>query len=80
MLRVTFKEFDKDGSGQLEDSKFKIAWRSLGLNGDSAAISEAFHSVDTDRSGVIDMREFMDAFDAMYLFFLEMFLLFNHSL
>ena len=61
MLRVTFENFDKDDSGQLEESEFKIAWKSLGLNGTSAEISETFRSVDTSGSGVIDMKEFIAA-------------------
>ena len=72
VMRVTFKEFDKDGSGQLEEPEFKTAWRSLGLNGNSAEISEAFRSVDTDGSGMIDIREFMDAIrcNVSFCFFL----------
>merc|ERR1711879_307184 len=61
VLVETFKKFDVDNSGQLEEPEFHKAWKFLGSKGDKEEISNAFRSVDVDYSGVIDRREFQEA-------------------
>ena len=60
-LTEAFNKFDEDNSGQLERWEFTQAWFFLGLKGSEAEINDAFISVDTDRSGVVDLNEFKKA-------------------
>merc|ERR1711862_511552 len=58
LLISTFKKFDRDGSGLLEEPEFHKAWADLGLKGSKEEISRAYKDVDRDNSGKIDQREF----------------------
>merc|ERR1719373_1012572 len=54
----TFNAFDNDGSGALNFSEFKEAWRFLQKPGDDARIKAAFDSQDVDGSLHVDSNEF----------------------
>merc|ERR1719361_1502157 len=54
----TFNAFDNDGSGALNFSEFKEAWRFLQKPGDDARIKAAFDNQDMDGSGHVDQNEF----------------------
>merc|ERR1711879_893184 len=60
-LTDAFNKFDEDGSGQLGQWEFTQAWFFLGLKGTSDEIDEAFKSVDTNNSGLVDLQEFQKA-------------------
>merc|ERR1712079_704997 len=50
--------FDNDGSGALNFSEFKEAWRFLQKPGDDRRIKSAFDNQDVDGSGHVDQNEF----------------------
>merc|ERR1719367_2538277 len=54
----TFNAFDNDGSGQLNFSEFKEAWRFLQKPGDDRRIKNAFDNQDVDGSKHVDVNEF----------------------
>merc|ERR1712142_438610 len=54
----TFNAFDNDGSGALNFSEFKEAWRFLQKPGDDRRIKSAFDNQDVDGSGHVDQNEF----------------------
>merc|ERR1719229_695917 len=54
----TFNAFDNDGSGALNFSEFKEAWRFLQKPGDDNRIKAAFDSQDVDGSNHVDSNEF----------------------
>merc|ERR1719277_1515924 len=54
----TFNAFDNDGSGALNFSEFKEAWRFLQKPGDDARIKAAFDNQDVDGSLHVDSNEF----------------------
>merc|ERR1719480_428549 len=60
-LEDAFVKFDKDKSGWLGFTEFARAWESLGLGSREDEIMKAYYKVDTDRSGSIELQEFMDA-------------------
>ena len=60
-LRDTFNKFDSSEDGCHGMWEFKQAWLHLGLKGSESEISNAFKSVDTDDSGLVDLEEFMTA-------------------
>ena len=74
ILTETFKKFDKDNSGKLEQPEFIKAWSFLGLKGAQDEILRAFNKVDTDHSGKVDRREFMTAIkDSVTMFYNQFF-------
>merc|ERR1712159_494076 len=54
----TFNAFDNDGSGALNFSEFKEAWKFLQRPGTDADIKRAFDSQDIDGSLHVDQTEF----------------------
>merc|ERR1719216_258955 len=54
----TFNAFDNDGSGALNFSEFKEAWRFLQKPGDDRRIKSAFDNQDVDGSLHVDQNEF----------------------
>jgi Ca2+-binding EF-hand superfamily protein len=60
-LTEAFNKFDEDRSGQLGQWEFQQAWFFLGLKGTEMEIKEAFKSVDTNNSGLVDLAEFKEA-------------------
>jgi len=58
-LNDTFKAFDRDGNATLQFPEYQEAWRFLNLPGDASKCKEAFDSVDIDRSGTVDLPEFL---------------------
>eukprot|EP00492_Amphilonche_elongata_P002336 TRINITY_DN2594_c0_g1_i1.p1 TRINITY_DN2594_c0_g1~~TRINITY_DN2594_c0_g1_i1.p1 ORF type:complete len:305 (+),score=98.53 TRINITY_DN2594_c0_g1_i1:158-1072(+) len=60
-LKQAFNKFDKDSSGELGEWEFTQAWVFLGLKGSEDEIKESFKSVDTNKSGLIDLKEFQTA-------------------
>jgi len=61
LLRESFDEFDKDGSGQMQIGEFAQAWNVLGLKGTPQEMQDAFKQVDVDNSGVVSFKEFATA-------------------
>ena len=57
-MKDTFNAFDNDGSGALNFSEFKEAWRFLQKPGDDRRIKSAFDNQDVDGSGHVDQNEF----------------------
>merc|ERR550519_234554 len=60
-LKSAFNKFDKDSSGELGEWEFTQAWVFLGLKGTEDEIKESFKTVDTNNSGLIDLKEFQTA-------------------
>merc|ERR1719499_2221872 len=60
-LNEAFVKFDRDGSGWLGFTEFARAWEDLGLGSREDEIMRAYYKVDADRSGSIELAEFMDA-------------------
>merc|ERR1712062_103583 len=60
-LTEAFNKFDEDNSGQLGQWEFMQAWFFLGLKGSEDEINDAFKSVDTNNSGLVDIDEFKTA-------------------
>jgi len=58
-LLDTFKAFDRDNNAYLVYSEYQEAWRFLNLPGDHNAVKTAFDNVDIDRSGTVDINEFL---------------------
>merc|ERR1719216_642590 len=58
-LNDTFKAFDRDNNATLQYPEYQEAWRFLNLPGDQTAAKEAFDKVDIDRSGNVDLQEFL---------------------
>merc|ERR1719379_1071512 len=57
-MNDTFNAFDNDGSGALNFSEFKEAWRFLNKPGDDRRVKSAFDNQDIDGSGLVDIDEF----------------------
>ena len=55
-MKNTFDAFDNDGSGQLNFSEFKEAWKFLNRPGGDQEIKKAFDSQDVDGSGFVDTK------------------------
>jgi len=58
-LNDTFKAFDRDGNAMLTFREYQEAWKFLNLPGGSAKCKESFESVDVDKSGTVDLWEFL---------------------
>lgn len=59
IARNTFKKLDADGSGNLDCSEFKKLTISLGADFSEDELKEALEEIDEDRSGRIDIEEFI---------------------
>jgi len=57
-MKQTFNAFDNDGSGQLNFSEFKEAWKFLQKPGSDALIKKSFDNQDVDGSLTVDSNEF----------------------
>lgn len=55
-----FRTFDTDGSGSVDAFELKLAMRALGMKASEEEISYIMDEVDVDRSGEIDLDEFME--------------------
>merc|ERR1712110_545869 len=60
-LTDAFNKFDESGDGQLGQWEFQQAWFYLGLKGTEDEIKDTFGEVDTNSSGLIDLKEFITA-------------------
>jgi len=60
-LDDAFDKFDTSRDQRLGFKEFGEAWRFLGLKGTQEELREAFDVVDTDKSGLIDRKEFKAA-------------------
>jgi Ca2+-binding EF-hand superfamily protein len=60
IARNTFQRFDKDGSNSMDVSEFKDLVESLGVDFSDDELEEVITLLDTNRSGSIDMEEFVD--------------------
>merc|ERR1712238_44134 len=60
-LSDAFNKFDESGDGQLGQWEFQQAWFYLGLKGTEDEIKDTFGEVDTNNSGLIDLKEFITA-------------------
>jgi len=55
-----FKTFDTDGSGNVDAFELKLAMRALGMKMSEEEIEVIMDEVDVDKSGEIDLDEFME--------------------
>ena len=60
-LHDAFKKFDENNNGRISREEFTQAWSHLGLSGSDTEIQDAFDAVDNDRSGYVDINEFITA-------------------
>merc|ERR1719461_1903712 len=58
-LNDTFKAFDRDNNAILHFPEYQEAWRFLNLPGDARKCKQSFDSVDIDKSGTVDLPEFL---------------------
>ena len=63
-LRVTFRAFDEDGSGEIELGELRHAMRALGAS--DADAEATLRGLDTDRGGSISFDEFATAVAPLY--------------
>eukprot|EP00492_Amphilonche_elongata_P000653 TRINITY_DN1379_c0_g1_i1.p1 TRINITY_DN1379_c0_g1~~TRINITY_DN1379_c0_g1_i1.p1 ORF type:complete len:235 (-),score=100.42 TRINITY_DN1379_c0_g1_i1:2-649(-) len=59
-LTEAYKKFDSSGDQKLNKWEFTQAWTYLGLKGSEAEVNRAFDDVDSDKSGFVDLKEFID--------------------
>merc|ERR1719281_783686 len=76
-LADCFHKFDRDHSGWLGFTEFARAWEDLGLGSREDEIMRAYYKVDSDRSGSIELAEFMEAIKSEKMDELNMNLLFS---
>ena len=57
-IRVTFHQFDKDGSGELDLEEFMAAYRLLRPNVTDDQLKAMFEEADLDKGGTLDFEEF----------------------
>ena len=58
-LKEAFSLFDQDGSGSIEKEELGAVMRSLGQNPTEAELDDMMNEVDTDGSGEMDFKEFL---------------------
>eukprot|EP00656_Telonema_subtile_P003005 TRINITY_DN11383_c0_g1_i1.p1 TRINITY_DN11383_c0_g1~~TRINITY_DN11383_c0_g1_i1.p1 ORF type:complete len:162 (+),score=51.79 TRINITY_DN11383_c0_g1_i1:190-675(+) len=61
LLIQAFKMFDKDGSGKIDASEFRDVCRQVGIVPTDSELAMMIEEIDLDRSGDIDMHEFVNA-------------------
>ena len=59
-LRRAFSDFDHDADGRLNAGELQGALRAAGLELDGSEVQRLIASVDRDKDGCIDFREFME--------------------
>ncbi|XP_047323088.1 calmodulin-like [Impatiens glandulifera] len=59
-FKEAFGFFDKDGDGSITTKELGTVMRSLGKNPTEAEIQEMINEVDADRSGTINLPEFLE--------------------
>ena len=57
-LQETFRSFDDDNDGEINEWEFTQAWLWLGFRGEEVEIYEIFRVVDADNRGLINEQEF----------------------
>jgi len=67
MLRTSFTEADKDGSGELDMKEFTSFLKGLPLNLTKKEINMALMEVDTDGSGTVSIEEFVPLFHVIMI-------------
>ena len=55
----TFRQFDRDGSGELDISELKQVFSTLGVKVHDESIKLLMASIDEDESGEVDFKEFL---------------------
>jgi len=65
VLVSVFNQFDRDGSGELEESELFEILTLLGLEPSRAVVKSVLAEIDTDLSGSIDCDEFLEFFSRM---------------
>jgi len=63
-LQETFKKFDTDGSGQIEESELAALIEQLGGDAEQCDIKDAVVQLDTDADGAISFDEFLQLFSS----------------
>jgi Ca2+-binding EF-hand superfamily protein len=58
-LTDAYNKFDSSKDQKLNKWEFTQAWTYLGLKGTEQEVTNAFNSVDTDKSGFVDLNEFI---------------------
>ena len=58
-LQETFRSFDDDNDGEINEWEFTQAWLWLGFRGEEVEIHEIFRTVDADNRGLINEQEFL---------------------
>jgi len=58
-IKEAFELFDTDGSGSIDAKELKVAMKQLGFDTSVEEIDRMIASVDKDKSGTIDLEEFM---------------------
>ncbi|KAF4721816.1 hypothetical protein FOZ63_019921 [Perkinsus olseni] len=61
-LERVFAKFDTDGSGEIEYPELLAAMRFLGIQTNSFIVKKLFADMDQDKSGTIDVEEFIEFF------------------
>ncbi|KAF4660186.1 hypothetical protein FOL47_007269, partial [Perkinsus chesapeaki] len=61
-LERVFAKFDTDGSGEIEYPELLAAMRFLGIQTSSFIVKKLFSDMDQDKSGTIDVEEFIEFF------------------
>ncbi|BFZ11794.1 hypothetical protein BsWGS_14833 [Bradybaena similaris] len=59
-LAATFKMFDKDGNGSIDQKELVSVLRCLGQNPTNSEVSDLIKSMDRSGNGKIEYREFVD--------------------
>lgn len=66
-LRSVFEEMDADGSGTIDATELRAAFRKLGYQVSSIDLKLMFRSVDASGDGLVDFAEFKQCFQAVPL-------------
>jgi len=67
MLRTSFEQADKDGSGALDMKEFTAFLKSLPLNLTKKEINMALMEVDTNQDGLVSIEEFVPLFHVIMI-------------
>ena len=58
-LQETFRSFDDDNDGEINECEFTQAWLWLGFRGEEVEIHEIFRTVDADSRDLINEQDFL---------------------